>query len=175
MTRWLVQAELRGLESVAWCRAWLERFELSGLDWVRIDLGRGGYEGLYGRCWYPDDGKGYRLSCQAPGPFPMRQRVYLKPIYRRPDGSWDPAPRGARVAQHWEAEGGREWKTLYRNIPVNTQDEGIVWIFGHEAFHFLRRTRQIEGRDVEWQADAWGSDLLERWRGRVPTGQLQLL
>ena len=174
MTRWLVEAELRGLEAVDWCRRWLEGYDLSALDWVRIDRGRGGYEGLYGRCWYPDDGKGYRLSCQAPGPFPMRQMVYLKPVYRRPDGTWESLPRGARVAQHWEAEGGREWKTVFRRIPVASQEEGIVWILGHEAFHFLRRTRQIDGRDVEWQADGWGRELLERWRRREPAGQLRM-
>jgi hypothetical protein len=174
MTRWIVDPGLRNLDSVAWCREWLEGYDLIQLDWVRIDHGRGGYEGLYGRCWYPDDGKGFRLSCQAPGPFPMKQRTYLKPVYRMADGSWEAKPKGARVAQHWEAEGGREWLTIYRNIPIATQDEGVVWILGHEAFHFLRKTRQVDGRDVEWQADAFGCNLLERWRSGLTFGQLRL-
>jgi hypothetical protein len=37
-------------------------------------------------------------------------------------------------------------------------------MIGHEGFHFLRRTRQVSGRNVEWQADAFACDLLDRWR-----------
>ena len=174
MTRWIVEPELRTYESVEWCRLWLEAFNLSSLDWVRIDNGRGQYEGVYGRCWFPDDGKGFRISCQVPGPFPMKQKIYLKPVYRQADGSWEPKPKGARVAQHWEADGGREWLTIYRHIRIDNQEEAIVWILGHEAFHFLRKTRQIRGRNVEWQADVYGGELMERWRSGFVMGQLRL-
>lgn len=174
MTRWIVDSELRQRAAIPWGKAWLEAFDLGQLEWVRIDNGRGQYEGVYGRCWFPDEGKGFRISCQVPGPYPMKQRTYLKPVYRQPDGSWESKPKGARVAQHWEAEGGREWLTVYRNVPIQDQDEAIVWIIGHEAFHFLRKTRQIRGRNVEWQADAFGCDLLERWRAGQREGQLRL-
>lgn len=163
-TRWIVQPRLRSSPAVAWGRAWLEDFDLSLLDWVRVDTGRGRYEGAYGRCWFPDEGKGYRISCQVPGPFPTQQRIYLRPVYRRPDGSWEPRPKGARVSQHWASVEGREWLTVYRKILLGDRDEAIVWMIGHEAFHFLRRTRQVSGRNVEWQADAFACNLLDRWR-----------
>jgi hypothetical protein len=163
-TRWIIEPKLRRCSAVRWCREWLEGFDLGLLDWVRIDTGRGQYEGAYGRCWFPDEGKGYRISCQVPGPFPAQQRIYLRPVYRRADGSWEPRPKGARVSQHWASAEGREWLTIYRKILLDDRDEAIVWMIGHEAFHFLRRTRQVGGRNVEWQADAFACDLLERWR-----------
>jgi len=44
-------------------------------------------------------------------------------------------------------------------------------MIGHEAFHFLRRTRQVSGRNVEWQADAFACDLLEKWRAERPSSR----
>jgi hypothetical protein len=35
----------------------------------------------------------------------------------------------------------------------------------HEGFHFLRRTRQIGGRDNEIQADQFSDDQLQAFRG----------
>lgn len=170
-TRWIVEPKLRRCSAVAWCRSWLEAFDLSPLDWVRIDTGRGEYEGAYGRCWFPDDDKGYRISCQVPGPFPTRQKIYLRPVYRRADGSWEPRPKGARVSQHWASAEGREWLTIYRKILLDDQNEAIVWMIGHEGFHFLRRTRQVPGRNVEWQADAFACALLEKWRSERAAAQ----
>lgn len=163
-TRWILQPKLRSSPAVAWCKRWLDGFDLGQLDWVRIDSGRGGYEGAYGRCWFPEGEKAYRISCQVPGPFPNPQRIYLRPVYRRPDGSWEPRPKGVRVSQHWASAEGREWLSVYRKILLDDRDEAIVWMIGHEAFHFLRRTRQVAGRNVEWQADAYACELLERWR-----------
>jgi hypothetical protein len=167
-TRWIIQPKFRRRTAVSWCRRWLEGYDLSRLDWVRIDEGRGRYEGAYGRCWFPEGDKAYRISCQVPGPFPCHQRIYLRPVYRLADGSWEPRPKGARVSQHWASAEGREWLTVYRKIPLNDRDEAIVWMIGHEAFHYLRRTRQVAGRNVEWQADAFACNLLERWRAERP-------
>ncbi len=167
-TRWIVQPRLRKCAAVSWCRKWLQGYNLSQLDWVRLDTGRGRYEGAYGRCWFPEGDKAYRISCQVPGPFPTQQRIYLRPVYRRADGSWEPRPKGARVSQRWASAEGREWLTIYRKIELVDTDEAIVWMIGHEAFHYLRRTRQVPGRNVEWQADAFACDLLETWRRSVP-------
>jgi len=168
-SRWIVQPKLRKCSAVRWCQRWLDGYDLSQLDWVRIDTGRGRYEGAYGRCWFPEGEKAYRISCQVPGPFPAEQRIYLRPVYRRADGSWEPRPKGARVSQHWASAEGREWLSVYRKILLDDRNEAIVWMIGHEAFHFLRRTRQVSGRNVEWQADAFACDLLEKWRAERPS------
>jgi len=170
-TRWIVQPKLRECSAVRWCQRWLSEYDLSQLDWVRIDTGRGRYEGAYGRCWFPEGEKACRISCQVPGPFPAEQRIYLRPVYRRADGSWEPRPKGARVSQHWASAEGREWLTVYRKILLDDRNEAIVWMIGHEAFHFLRRTRQVSGRNVEWQADAFACDLLEKWRAERPSSR----
>ena len=45
-----------------------------------------------------------------------------------------------------------------------TLDEGIIWIVAHEAFHFLRRTGQVPGRNTEIEADRFADEQLSRLR-----------
>jgi hypothetical protein len=40
----------------------------------------------------------------------------------------------------------------------------LVFLVSHEAFHYLRRTRQVEGRHGEIAADAFALETLERYR-----------
>lgn len=76
--RWLVDSRI-GQQStgVVWLRRLLEGRETSRLAWLRVDFGRGGKRGAYGRCWYPT-GKvaAYRISIQVPGPFPWTMERY---------------------------------------------------------------------------------------------------
>ena len=46
-----------------------------------------------------------------------------------------------------------------------------MWVFlvAHEAFHYLRKTKQVEGRHGEIEADAFACKILEQYReGKVP-------
>ncbi|MDQ3286126.1 MAG: hypothetical protein M3P92_10580, partial [Actinomycetota bacterium] len=65
------------------------------------------------------------------------------------------------------ARGGRsvQWKRLYRPLELENEDEALVFLVAHEAFH-LRRTRQVEGRHGEIQADAFTLEMLEQYRDR---------
>lgn len=45
---------------------------------------------------------------------------------------------------------------------VENGDEGLVYIIAHEAFHYLRRTKQVEGKDVEIDVDAYAEERLGR-------------
>jgi len=47
---------------------------------------------------------------------------------------------------------------------IHTWEELIVWIFGHEIYHWLRRERQVPGRNTQNQADGFGIDILREWR-----------
>ena len=55
---------------------------------------------------------------------------------------------------------------MYGKTVVQNLDEAIVWIVGHEAFHWLRRTRQIPGRNTEIEADQFADEQLQAFRQR---------
>jgi hypothetical protein len=49
-------------------------------------------------------------------------------------------------------------------LELETEDEALVYIIAHETFHYLRRTRQIEGKNTEIGADRFSEDMLEKFR-----------
>lgn len=147
-----------------WARQFVGQWNTERLDWLRIDTGRGGYHGLYGRCWYPADGKGYRISCQVPGPWPFNVVIRKPPLYKV-NGVWPPVPAGLTVGAHCvDHRSGREWIQLRSITKVNNLSEGIVWIVAHEGFHWLRHSRQIPGYNSENQADKYADERLAEYR-----------
>jgi hypothetical protein len=58
-----------------------------------------------------------------------------------------------------------QWKRLYRPLKLRNEDEVLVFLVAHEAFHYLRKTRQVEGRHGEIEADAFALKTLEQYRG----------
>ncbi|HZG54000.1 MAG TPA: hypothetical protein VEZ40_17990 [Pyrinomonadaceae bacterium] len=178
-TRWVIEIDRREVEtSLDWARDFFARYDTSELTSIRIGRGRGRARGVYGRCWYPTaERPGYRISCQLPGPFPSRIPTRQPPIYRRADGSWPPLPAGCREGLSCRAEKDgvvREWKRVIGYTEARTSGEGLVWIVAHEAFHFLRHSRQISGRNTEIEADRFADEQLrlllrlrERWSGRA--------
>lgn len=174
-TKWIIEVNRREVESgLDWARDFFARYDTSELSSIRIGAGRGRAVGVYGRCWYPTpNSPRYRISCQVPGPFPARIPTRQPPVYRRADGSWPPIPDGCSEGISCRAEQGggvvREWKRVIGYTDARTRDEGLVWIIAHEAFHFLRHTRQVEGRNTEIEADRFADEqlrLLRRLRAR---------
>jgi hypothetical protein len=45
-------------------------------------------------------------------------------------------------------------------------------LVAHEAFHYLRKTRQVAGRHGEIEADAFALEMLEKYRGVSRPGRL---
>ena len=43
---------------------------------------------------------------------------------------------------------------------MKTEDEGLVYIIAHDAFQYLWRTKQIEIKIVEIDADAYAEEML---------------
>ena len=39
-----------------------------------------------------------------------------------------------------------------------------MFLVAHEAFHYLRKTRQVEGRHGEIEADAFALEMLKQYR-----------
>lgn len=159
--RWIVHSDIRGeTRAIEFCKELLGNYDTRDLDWVRMDLGRGRHRGAYGRCWYPAKGarpKGYRISVQVPGPFPYLHRRYVSPIYQRHDGSWPSIPPNTELAGFMAVRKDdgvvRRWQRLTTCYAMETMETAIVHIFAHEAFHFLRKSRQIAGRNSENEAD----------------------
>ena len=155
------------------------------LGWLRIDFGREHRErqgqiyykfhGVYGRCWYPTKKQPtIRFSCQVPGPFPCKIITRKKPIYRSPDGTWPAEAKQNRGPVYCDASSGRQWKRVYAKTTVKILNEGVVWVFAHEAFHWLRKTGQIPGRNNEIEADAFADQILGKFRATESRAKDQL-
>lgn len=161
--------------SLAWVDTFLKRFDTSAVGWLRIDFGREyrdrlgrryhKYRGVYGRCWYPTESQPtIRLSCQVPGPFPCDITTRRRPLYRRQDGTWPEEAKRLPGPVYRDRRSQRQWKRVYGSTRVGDLDEAIVWIFAHEAFHWLKKTRQIRGRNTEIEADAFADLCLKGYR-----------
>jgi hypothetical protein len=51
-------------------------------------------------------------------------------------------------------------------VELGNEDEVLIFLVAHEPFHYLRRTKQVEGRHDEIEADAFALEILEQYRGR---------
>jgi len=168
--RWIIDPHVAdgAPKGVAWLKEYLGRHDLHNLDWTRIDLGRGSFAGAYGRCWFPvGRRKGFRISIQVPGPFPFDIKVRRAPIYLLGGRSRELLP-GEQEGEHVVSMRGgvpKAWIRVVAHARLETMDEAVVWVGAHEAFHFLRRTRQIPGRNVEIEADAHADRMLASFRG----------
>lgn len=94
------------------------------------------------------------------------------PLYRNHDGTWPKTPKGHKLGDRYVAtRDGRnvQWKRLYRPLELRNEDEVLVFLVAHEAFHYLRRTRQVEGRHGEIEADAFALKTLEQDREQANT------
>lgn len=150
-----------------WIRQHLANYDLSLIESIRIERGRSRKAvGVYGKCFFPtEENPFYRLTCMIPGPFPCRILIRKPPLYINEDGTYPPSPKGQRRGLLCiDKRSGRRWYRMISQTELNDLDEAIIWIMAHEAFHYLRRTKQIPGRNNEIQADAYGDDLLVQFQ-----------
>jgi hypothetical protein len=164
--RWIIDIGNQEPLALPWAREFFAEFDTTRVQWIRVDQGRGKYKGAYGRCWYPTTRiPFYRISCQVPGPFPYDIPTRKPPLYRRPDGSFPHPEPGTRIGLRVIAAGtGREWMRVRGSTRLMDLSEAIVWVLAHEAFHFLRHSRQIPGRNTEIEADRFADNTLRFYR-----------
>ena len=173
--QWSISLPEPPMQAIDWCKLQLQEWDCSKFSRVTITKGKPTYGTVYGHCYYPQKGKveTYRISCQVPGPFPGVLRVRKPPAYFEPSQTdveeleCDLMGEGMTIGAHCSATNKGKvtyWLRVTGETKVETLAEGVVWIFGHELFHFLRKSKQISGRNVEHQADKFGDDLLEKWR-----------
>jgi hypothetical protein len=167
---WRVDKALEGSEGLAWIRQRLGAYDWSKADWVSVRRGRSEKYAFKGACKMPRSGSGYRFNCNVSrhASYPIYQYMRVSPLYRNPDGTWPKAPEGTLVGDRYVAARSNgqsvQWKRLYRPLELGSEDEVLVFLVAHEAFHYLRKTRQVEGRHGEIEADAFALKLLEQYR-----------
>ena len=175
---WRVDTALEDSEGLWWIRERLEAFDWSKADWISVRRGRSEKYAFRGVCKAPRNGSGYRINCTVSKhtSYPICQLLRVSPLYRNPDGTWPEVPEGYRVGGRYVATRNGEsvqWRRLYRPLKLSSEDEALVFLVAHEAFHYLRKTRQVEGRHGEIEADAFALKMLERYRDRsniaIPT------
>ena len=58
---------------------------------------------------------------------------------------------------------------MYRPLELRNEDEVLVFLVAHEAFHYLRKTKQVAVRHGEIEADAFALKMLEQYREESDT------
>jgi hypothetical protein len=167
---WRVDKALEDSEGLRWIRERLGAYDWSSADWVSVRRGRSEKYAFRGVCKMPRNGGGYRINCNVSrhAAYPIYQYMRVSPLYRGPDGSWPEVPKGHFVGDRYVAARSNgesvQWKRLYRPLELGSEDEVLVFLVAHEAFHYLRKTRQVEGRHGEIEADAFALKMLEHYR-----------
>ena len=168
-TFWRLDKALEGSDGLEWIRERLEAYDWSKADWLSVRRGSSERYAFRGVCKMPRNGSGYRINCNVSRhtAYPIYQYMRVSPLYRNPDGTWPEVPEGHKVGDRYVATRKGEslqWRRLYRPLELRSEDEVLVFLVAHEAFHYLRKTRQVEGRHGEIEADAFALKMLERYR-----------
>jgi hypothetical protein len=171
---WRVDKALEGSEGLRWVRERLGAYDWSRVDWITIRRGRSERYAFRGVCKSPSKGRGYRINCNVSRhtPYPIIHFMRVSPLYRNLDGTWPEVPEGHKVGDRYVAtRNGRtvQWKRLYLPLELKSEGEVLVFLVAHEAFHYLRRTRQVAGRHGEIEADTFALGILEQYRERPNT------
>ncbi|HVE99833.1 MAG TPA: hypothetical protein VNA27_00635 [Rubrobacteraceae bacterium] len=166
---WRVDKALEGAEGLRWVRERLGAYDWAKVDWITVRRGRSERYAFRGVCKSPREGRGYRINCNVSrhAPYPIAYHTRVSPLYRSPDGTWPRVPEGHEAGNRYSAtrDGKRvQWRRLYRPLELRSEDEVLVFLVAHEAFHYLRRTKQVEGRHGEIEADTFALEALEQYR-----------
>ena len=167
---WRVDKALEGSEGLRWVRERLGAYDWSKVDWITVRRGRSEKYAFRGVCKSPFKRHSrYRINCNVSkhAPYPITYYVRVSPLYRNPDGTWPEVPEGHKIGDRYVSNrNGKsvQWRRLYCCLQLGNEDEVLVFLVAHEAFHYLRKTRQVEGRHGEIEADAFALETLEQYR-----------
>jgi len=143
------------------------RFDNSRLRYVRFFYTKNNE--INGTCYYPEEKEHYplfadlknefRISCGLPRKYPYTIKLYCPPVYRLDDGSWPPVPAKCYLDKKMKIRRKQkpvDWMRIAMDLVIHSVDIAAVYLFGHEFWHYLRKSRQIEGRNTQTQADMFG-------------------
>jgi len=86
--------------------------------------------------------------------YPYTERMYIGCKESNTFNENSVIPRKHQLEWIWDEE---EYKDI---------NEMVIWIFGHEIFHYLRKTRQVEGQNTQSQANKFGFKLLREFKNK---------
>jgi isopentenyldiphosphate isomerase len=165
----LISADLDG-DGLRWLEREFSAYDFSTVERFALRDGSTSKKkppGVWGMCSYPRRGRGYKITCSVKQPLPVEILTRQRPLYKREDGSFPSTPYGMRRGQLFVSQrGGREraWHRLYGTTILRDADEAVLWIVAHEMYHYLRRTRQVDGTNNEIEADAFSDETLRCYR-----------
>ena len=166
---WRVDKGLEDSEGLRWVRRQLGAYDWAKVDWITVRRGRSERYAFRGVCKSPWKGYGYRINCNVSKHawYPITYYMRVSPLYRNLDGTWPEVPEGQKAGERYVAtRGGKnvQWKRLYSPLELRNEDEVLVFLVAHEAFHYLRKMRQVAGRHGEIEADAFAFKILKEYR-----------
>ena len=151
--------------SISFCEKHSETYDVSYLKRVRIYRGRKHF-GAYGWMECADSSKA-ELNCEIvlhlPGPFPHVVTILREPIKRKIEDFSLPEDTYS-ISRNVSVSDQEVRISLRSKTVLQDQDEALVWLYGHEFFHYLTSSNQTSKEDTEYNADAHGDFLLECWR-----------
>ena len=147
--RWLVRTRKPAAKALSFCKELLDRHDCSQLRSIRLEKGRPPY-GVYG--WVDYNGEypwePYNMVLHIPGPFPYKVSTKELKNYSGPNRI--ETSRGVVLSVQ----------------RLTDRSEGLTWLFGHELFHYLAFTKQVDFKNTERNADHFGSSVLDEYRER---------
>jgi len=151
-------------ECFNFCSDHARKYSISLLNHVQVMRGRAHF-GVYGfmECSPSPARQPCFISVYIPGPFPYELTSLRNPLILKIQDV--DLPKDAYVASRNVSVDKNEVRVSLRSkVHLCSQEEALVWIFGHEFFHYLTYTEQIDKPDTENNADEYGNFLLEHWR-----------
>jgi len=147
----------------------VNRYDLTEMDYIRF--GKSQTDKCSGRCFYPISTRKankwkhrglkkrekFHITCTIPNEV-SRISLELEDECFRYVGEWQELKAGERYPKPVEGS--------VINPNIKTRDELIIILLGHEMYHFLRKTKQVEGRNTQNKANKFGIDILNEWRQR---------
>ena len=147
--RWFVRTRKPAKKALNFCKARLRDSDDFELKSIRIEKGVKNY-GVYGWCDYDAsnlEAGSYYLVLHIPGPFPHA-------VHTR-------EPKDTPLSEFVVVSSRNIKRT---ETVLQSRSEGLVWLFGHEFFHFLASTNQVDLQNTEYNADHFAHDLLLEYR-----------
>jgi hypothetical protein len=166
---WRVDKALEDSQGLRWVREQLGAYDWAKVDWITVQRGRSESYTFRGEFRSPWKGRGNRINCNVSQhtPYPIAYYMRVSHLYYNPDGTWPAVPEDHEVGDRYIAtrdDKSIQWRRLYRPLELRSEDEVLVYLVAHEAFYYLRRTRQVEERHGEIEADAFALKTLEQYR-----------
>ena len=146
-----------------------KKYDFSKVEYILLSR----HKQLHGICYYPSrkfQRKKFKIQCHVPETYPYITFIREKPIYITDSTQKPQVPEGCTIdGSGINVQTSKSWYIVSSRFTVQDVNEALVFIVGHEIFHYLRRTRQIPGVNLQSQADVFGKNLVKEYKEYLNT------